>query len=118
MEILNKEQIRANLDIQTAISQIEKGFVAYSKGEAAVPPVGHLPFDTGDCHIKYGHIPSDPYFVIKIATGFNTNRAKGLPASNGMMIIMEGVNYARLCIGTVFFKVGVYRQIPYDCIGY
>ena len=89
MEILNKEQIRANLDIQTAISQIEKGFVAYSKGEAAVPSVGHLPFDTGDCHIKYGHIPSDPYFVIKIATGFNTNRAKGLPTSNGMMIIMD-----------------------------
>ena len=89
MEILTKEQIRANLDIQTAISQIEKGFVAYSIGKATIPPVGYLPFRTGDCHIKYGHITSDPFFVIKIATGFNKNRAKGLPACNGMMIIME-----------------------------
>lgn len=91
MKILTKKQIQANLDIPTAISQIEKGFVAYSRGEATIPPVGHLPFQTGDCHIKYGHITSDPFFVIKIATGFNTNRAKGLPTSNGMMIIMDAI---------------------------
>ncbi|MEH0020226.1 MAG: hypothetical protein V6Z89_11260 [Desulfobacter sp.] len=89
MKILTNEQIRANLNIPTVISQIEKGFVAYSKGETTIPPVGHLPFRTGDCHIKYGHITSDPFFVIKIATGFNTNRAKGLPTCNGMMIIMD-----------------------------
>lgn len=89
MVILTKEQILENLNIDSAITQIEEGFVAYSKGEASVPPVGHLSFDAGDCHIKYGHILSDPYFVIKIATGFNTNRAKGLASCNGMMIIMD-----------------------------
>lgn len=89
MNILTKEQILENLDIDSAIAQIEMGFVAYSKGESSVPPVGHLPFAAGDCHIKYGHIASDPYFVIKIATGFNTNRAKGIPSCNGMMIIMD-----------------------------
>lgn len=89
MEILTKQQILANLDIKAAITQIEAGFVAYSKGETSVPPVGHLPFEAGDCHIKYGHILSDPYFVIKIATGFNTNRAKGLASCNGMMIVMD-----------------------------
>lgn len=89
MNILTLEQIRANLDVDTAISEIEKGFAAYSRGEAVVPPVGHLPFATGDCHIKYGYIPNDPYFVIKIATGFHHNRAKGLPVCNGMMIVMD-----------------------------
>lgn len=89
MKILTLDQIRANLSIETAISQIEKGFMDYSKGQAIVPPVGHLPFKDGDCHIKYGHITSDPYFVIKIATGFKMNRAKGLATSNGMMILMD-----------------------------
>ncbi|MCG8619238.1 MAG: hypothetical protein MI802_23700 [Desulfobacterales bacterium] len=89
MKILSLDEIMAHLDIKTAISEIEKGFEAYSRGEAVVPPVGHLPFDAGDCHIKYGHIAQDPYFVIKIASGFSTNRALGLPVCSGMMLVMD-----------------------------
>jgi ornithine cyclodeaminase len=40
------------------IRAVEEGFVAYSRGEVVVPPVGHLKFEhpPGDAHIKYGYI--------------------------------------------------------------
>lgn len=89
MEIINLEQIKSHLDIESAILNIETGFAAYSKGDVVVPPVGHLPFDDGDCHIKYGYIKDDPWFVIKVATGFSQNRKKGLATCSGLMLIMD-----------------------------
>lgn len=89
MNIFTLEQIKANLNIEMIISEIEKGFVDYSKGDVVVPPVGHISFQNGDCHIKYGHIKNAPYFVIKIATGFSSNRSEGLSVCNGLMIIMD-----------------------------
>jgi ornithine cyclodeaminase len=94
METLDKAQILA---IVNGISQddifvcIEDAFVAYSDGTAQVPPVGHLAFDEpkGDVHIKYGYIKGDPYYVIKIASGFYDNPKMGLPSSNGMMLAFD-----------------------------
>ncbi|MBW2594335.1 MAG: hypothetical protein JRE58_15320 [Deltaproteobacteria bacterium] len=42
--------------MEEVTKEIENGFISYSNGEANVPPVGHLPFPAGDCHIKSGHI--------------------------------------------------------------
>ena len=46
--------------------------MAYSCGQAVVPPIGELSFNNppGDVHIKYGYIREDKYYVIKIASGF------------------------------------------------
>lgn len=50
--------------------------------------VVHLAFPeaNGDCHIKSGHIAGTASYVIKIASGFYDNPAKGLSSSNGMML--------------------------------
>ncbi len=91
MEIASLEQIKAALDIPAAIESVEAGFVALSSGAATVPPVGYLGFENppGDCHIKYGHIRGDAVFVIKVATGFFENPARGLPTGLGMMFVMS-----------------------------
>lgn len=70
---------------------IEEGFVAYSRGEVVVPPVGELIFEDppGDTHIKYGYIKGDDYFVIKIASGFYQNVKLGLSSSSGMMLMFS-----------------------------
>jgi len=73
------------------IQAVEDGFAAYSRGEVVVPPVGHLDFDEppGDCHIKYGYIRGDDAFTVKIATGFYRNPERGLPSSNGVVLVFS-----------------------------
>ena len=78
------KQIVASLDL---IPLIEAGFVAYSKGQSVVPPVGELQLEKGEVHIKYGFINAQPYYVIKIASGFYGNTELGLSTSGGCMSI-------------------------------
>jgi ornithine cyclodeaminase len=78
------EQALAGLDV---LPLIEEGFVAYSDGRAVVPPVGELILEEGETHIKYGFIRGEPWYVIKIASGFYRNPERGLPSGDGMMLL-------------------------------
>lgn len=91
MQILTLEQIKKALPAVNLMSEIEKGFVAYSRGNSVVPPVGELVFEDppGEVHIKYGYLKNDDYYVIKIASGFFENPKQGLPSSNGMMLMFS-----------------------------
>jgi ornithine cyclodeaminase len=82
------ERAAAGLDLLPAL---EAGFAAYSRGEVVVPPVGELLFEDppGDTHIKYGYIRGDEVFVVKIASGFYENPARGLAASSGCMLVFS-----------------------------
>ena len=91
MYILNKDTIKGILKQLDLVPMIEKGFIAYSKGESVVPPIGELTFDDppGDVHIKYGYIIGESYYVIKIASGFWENEKYGIPNGQGMMLLFE-----------------------------
>jgi len=91
MKIINLDQIKEILKSINIIPAIEQGFIAYSKGNAIVPPVGELLFKDppGDVHIKYGYIVEDDYYVIKIASGFYENPKLNLPSSNGLMLLFS-----------------------------
>ncbi len=75
MYILNRAAIENLIEGVDLSSLIVKGFIAYSKGQVVVPPIGELTFKDppGDVHIKYGYIKGDKYYVIKIASGFWKN---------------------------------------------
>jgi ornithine cyclodeaminase len=70
---------------------IEAGFVAYSRGQVILPPVGELVFPEtgGDCHIKYGFVRGDDIFVIKIANYFPANTRLGTSPDDGMMLVFD-----------------------------
>jgi len=93
--ILSLDQIKdalKNIDpVKGIIPAIEDGFIAYSRGDVVVPPVGELVFEEprGDTHIKYGYIKRDDYYVIKIASGFYDNPKLGLPTSSGLMLLFS-----------------------------
>ncbi len=87
MQILDLETIKRHLDLKAAFAAVEAGFADYSKGLVTVPPVGYLSFPKGDCHIKYGYITGDKYFVIKVVSGFHGNTAIGLRPSIGLMLV-------------------------------
>ena len=73
MKIITLDEIKQALGSIDLISEIEKGFVAYSQGKAVVPPVGEFLLEKGEVHIKYGFIRQDEYYVVKIASGFYGN---------------------------------------------
>jgi ornithine cyclodeaminase len=87
VKIITREQIEGVLPAINLLPAIEEGFVAYSRGQAVVPPVGELLLDKGEVHIKYGYIKGEDYYVVKIASGFYGNPALGLPSGNGAMLL-------------------------------
>ncbi len=89
MKILPRDEIARTLAGVDLLPAIEAAFVAYSGGRAVVPPVGELLLERGDVHIKYGTITGDPYYVVKIASGFYDNPRLGLPSSNGLMLLFR-----------------------------
>ena len=91
MNVVNLDLIKEALASIDIIPTIETGFVAYSQGKAIVPPVGELLLKNppGEIHIKYGYLTGEPYYVIKIASGFYDNPQLNLPANNGMMLLFS-----------------------------
>jgi len=89
VKIITLEQIKEILPQIDLLSEIEKGFVAYSQKKSVVPPVGELLLEKGEVHIKYGYIKNDDYYVIKIASGFYENTKYGISSSNGLMLLFK-----------------------------
>lgn len=89
--VINKEEILSLIKEIDVVSEMEKGFIEYSKGNCIVPPVGELlfPKENGETHIKYGYIKEQLYYVIKIASGFYNNQEKGIPSSQGLMLVFN-----------------------------
>jgi ornithine cyclodeaminase len=90
--ILPLHEIKRRLDLDRLILDIEQGFQWFSEGRTVVPPVGYLAFDPpdeGDVHIKYGYVRRGEHYVVKIASGFPGNFARGLPITNGLMLLFR-----------------------------
>jgi ornithine cyclodeaminase len=90
-KIFDLSQIKKALKKLDPVRDIEQGFVAYSRGQAVVPPVGELVFKDppGEVHIKYGYLMADDYYVIKIASGFYESRESKRYKSDGLMLLFR-----------------------------
>ena len=91
MRVIELEEILKALDESAALEAVAAGFQRHARGEAAVPPPMHLAFrePQGDCHVKAAAVAGEAVFVLKLATGFPGNLARGLPASNGFMAVLS-----------------------------
>ncbi len=89
--ILEKPQITALFDMATGEKAVRDAYVASSEGRVQAPDVTYLGFPgvDGDCHLKTAHIDGDEAFVVKVATGFYGNPAKGRPSSNGVNLLFS-----------------------------
>lgn len=89
MRVVELPEIFAVLDEDEALAAVESGFRSFSAGDVQVAAVGHLAFADaqGDCHVKSAHIAGDEVFVVKLATSFYGNPARGLSSSNGCMLV-------------------------------
>lgn len=89
--ILTEAEIRAVLDMDACIDAMERAFTAYSAGQAELPAVIHLevPEHHGEIHMKTGHLHGEPYFAVKVASGFYDNPSIGLPSSDGVVAVFD-----------------------------
>lgn len=89
--VVDRATIEAVLPGLELLTPMEEGFVAYSRHQVVVPPVGELLFTEppGDAHIKCGYVRGGEHFVVKIATGFYRNAGLGLPGNSGLMLLFS-----------------------------
>lgn len=97
---LDRPRIKELFQFDEAARRIENAYIAAAEGNVQTTAVGHLRFpqSNGDCHIKSGHIKGSASYVIKIASGFYDNPAKGLPSSNGMMLAFSATTGETIAI--------------------
>jgi ornithine cyclodeaminase/alanine dehydrogenase-like protein (mu-crystallin family) len=89
--ILRQREILELFDPAAYIAAMEQAFAAYSSGRAELPSLIHLavPEGRGEVHIKAGHIHGNPYYAVKMVSGFPGNIELGLPANDGMVVAFD-----------------------------
>src|SRR5256886_2380105 len=91
MRVVPLEAFRDKVPFSVAIAAVERGFRALGRGEAALPDpmVLELREQQAEVHVKGAHIAGGRHIVLKVATGFYRNRARGLPSGDGMFLLLD-----------------------------
>src|SRR6187551_2273336 len=93
VRILREADVREALDMASCIDACERAFEAYSGGGAELPSVIHLdvPESKGEIHVKAGHLHGQPYYAVKVASGFyDVDPA----AIDGLVMVFDASNGA------------------------
>ena len=91
MRVVPLEAFRDKIPFTVAIAAVERGFGALGRGEAALPDpmVLELREQQAEVHVKGAHLAGGRHIVLKVATGFYRNRARGLPSGDGMFLLLD-----------------------------
>src|SRR5229473_1352842 len=91
MRVVPLEAFRDKIPFSVAIAAVERGFRALGRGEAALPDpmVLELREQQAEVHVKGAHLAGGRHIVLKVATGFYRNRARGLPSGDGMYLLLD-----------------------------
>ena len=91
MRVVPLEALRDRVPMAVAVAAVEQGFRALGRGEATLPDplVFELPEVPAEVHVKAAHIAGARYIVLKLATGFYSNRARGLPSGDGLFLLLD-----------------------------
>jgi ornithine cyclodeaminase len=91
MLLITESQIRQLLDAESCIVAVEQAFTDYAAGRAELPNVIHLdvPDHGGEVHVKAGYVRGQPYYAVKMASGFPRNAGHGMPTGDGMVVVFD-----------------------------
>lgn len=94
MNIYRVADLMPLLDKAAVIDAVRRALIVHAKGEVQSPMPGALIFPrvNGDCHIKFGSLADSKHFVVKVATGFYHNPARGLASNNGLVLTFDASN--------------------------
>jgi ornithine cyclodeaminase/alanine dehydrogenase len=88
---LTRDEVRAALpDVQTQIALVEKTYAAMARGRVELPPKpGIHPRPDAFIHAMPAYLHDDDVAAIKWVSGYPSNKAKGLPYINGLIIVND-----------------------------
>jgi ornithine cyclodeaminase len=91
MRVVPFEALRDRVPLAVAVDAVERGFRALAEGDAVLPDplVAEVPERRAEVHVKGALLRGDPYFVLKVATGFYGNRERGLPSGDGLFLLLD-----------------------------
>jgi len=91
MRVVPLEAFKDKIPMTRAIAAVERGFRALAMGEATLPdPLVAEIKDSGDeVHVKGALLKGGRHFVLKLATGFYRNPARGLPSGDGLFLLLD-----------------------------
>ena len=91
MRVVPLEAFRDKIPFSVAIAAAERAFRALGLGEAALPDplVLELREQQAEVHVKGAHLRGARHIVLKLATGFYRNQARGLPSGDGMFLLLD-----------------------------
>jgi len=91
MRVVPLEAFRDRISFAVAVRAVERGFRALALGEATLPDpmVVELAEQRAEVHVKGAHLRGARHIVLKLATGFYENRARGLPSGDGMFLLLD-----------------------------
>src|SRR6184192_2942625 len=96
MRVVPLDAFRDKVSFVTAIGAMERGFRALGLGEAVLPDpmVLELAEQRAEVHVKGAHLRGARHIVLKVATGFYENRARGLPSGDGLFLLLDAATGA------------------------
>ncbi len=91
MRVVPLEAFRDKIPFSVAIAAAERGFRALGLGEASLPDpmVLEMREQQAEVHVKGAHLRGARHIVLKLATGFYRNQARGLPSGDGMFLLLD-----------------------------
>ncbi len=91
MRVVALEAFRDKIPLAAAVGAVERGFRALALGDATLPEpmVMELDHQQAEVHVKGAHLRGARHIVLKVATGFYQNRARGLPSGDGMFLLLD-----------------------------
>jgi len=91
MQVVPLEAFRDKIPMAVAVAAVERGFRALALGEATLPDpmVVELSDLAAEVHVKGAHLKGARHIVLKVATGFYRNRARGLPSGDGLFLLLD-----------------------------
>src|SRR4029077_6580255 len=91
MRVVPLEAFRDRVSFAVAVGAVERGFRSLGLGEAVLPDpmVVELPAERAEVHVKGAHLKGARHIVLKVATGFYENRARGLPSGDGLFLLLD-----------------------------
>jgi ornithine cyclodeaminase len=91
MKVVALDAFKHKIPMTAAIAAVERGFRALATGQATLPHplVMEISDKHAEVHVKGAFLTGARHVVLKVATGFYDNRARGLPSGDGLFLLLD-----------------------------
>ena len=91
MRLVTERELRELVHEDESLRAAEDAFRALAEDRVEQPPpmAFDFPETSGEVHVKGAAIRGSPIFAVKIASGFYRNPEQNLPASSGLVLVLD-----------------------------